>query len=412
MANGEGRRAKGWLLFFLTMALLSGCDAVAPQDQPEPPRALTAEEATIVEADNAFGLSLFTHLHEAEPAENLFISPLSVSMALGMTLNGAAGDTRDQMARALHKEGLTEEAINASYRSLIDLLTGLDPKVTLNIANSIWYREGFQVEPAFIETNRTHFDAEVQALDFTDPQSVDVINGWVEDKTEGLIDAIIDQIGQDVVMYLINAVYFNGQWTYAFEKEETTDQPFFNADGTQTTVPMMSLSGPIPYANTDEAGLIDLPYGDSLYSMTIVLPHDPDRIEALAGALSSEKWNEWTAQLRPVNLTVNLPRLSLEYKTSLADALAAMGMTDAFSPARADFSRINPNRQLYVSDVLHKTMLKVDEEGTEAAAVTAVIVETTSITQPPVFRVDRPFLLAIRERHTGSILFIGKVMGM
>lgn len=392
---------------------LSGCDTFGsnPVTDPDPPRALTQEETQIVEADNAFGLNVFTSLNASAPEENLFISPLSISMALGMTLNGAAGDTRAQMEDVLQKKGLTEAAINDSYRSLIDLLTQLDPKVTLNIANSIWYREGFNVLPAFLETNRTSFDAEVEALDFNDSKSLDTINGWVDDKTNGLIDKIIDEISPEAVMYLINAVYFKGTWTYEFDPAHTQDADFHNADGSTTTTPLMSLRGTLPYYKNNEISLVDLPYGDSLYSMTLLLPEGEQSLDAIIENMTTTSWADWTsaATLREIDLF--LPKFELAYKTSLKNTLALLGMQDAFSPASADFTRINDNGGLFISDVLHKTFVTVDEQGTEAAAVTAVVVETTSVgPPPPVFRADRPFIFAIRERHSGSILFIGKVL--
>ena len=405
-------KIRHYAILIFAALLFIGCDTVDPGDQIDPPRALSPDETAIVEADNVFGFNVFNQLHAAEPEENLFISPLSISMALGMTLNGADGDTRAQMEQTLQKQGLSQETINASYRSLIDLLTQLDPKVTMNIANSIWYRDGFEVTPAFLDVNREHFDAEVRGLNFTDPESVNIINGWVEDKTEGLIDSIIDEISPLVMMYLINAIYFNGQWTYEFDADQTTDQPFTNFDGSQSTLPLMTLQGTVPYSITDEASIIDLPYGDSLYSMTVVLPHESIDINEFAAGITDETWSAWAAQFHPKNLTVYLPRFSLEYFTKLKDVLALLGMTDAFDSSKADFTKIHPTEELYISQVLHKTALKVDEKGTEAAAVTAVIIETTSIGDPAVFRADRPFILAIRERNSGSILFLGKVLSL
>lgn len=397
----------------LAVLLITGCDTLGsnPTGDPDPPRALTQEETQIVQADNAFGLNVFTSLNASAPEENLFISPLSISMALGMTLNGAAGDTRAQMEETLYKSGLTEAAINDSYRSLIDLLTQLDPQVTLNIANSIWYREGFNVLSAFLETNRTSFDAEVEALDFNDPKSLDTINGWVDEKTNGLIDSILNEISPEAVMYLINAVYFKGIWTYEFDEENTRDADFHNADGSTTILPLMSLRGTLPYYKNDNISLVDLPYGDSLYSMTLVLPEGDQSLDALIEDMTATTWADWTNATTPREIDLFLPRFELTYKNSLKHTLVSLGMQDAFSPSSADFTRINDNGGLFISDVLHKTFVKVDEQGTEAAAVTAVVVETTSVgPPPPVFRADRPFIFAIRERHSGSILFIGKVL--
>ncbi len=391
-------------------ALITGCDATSTQEDIQLPRELTAEEQNVVSADNAFGLSLLSALDEADPETSQFISPLSVSMALGMTLNGATGDTRDQMAQVLNKQGLSDEVINMSYQSLATLLSNLDREVILNISNSIWYREGFSVEQDFLHANTTYFDAEVTALDFTDPDAVDPINNWVDERTEGLIPKIIDRISAEAIMYLINAVYFKGAWTYEFDPEFTTEAPFFNLDGSTSTVPLMATSGAFAYYRAEDASVVDIPYGDSLYSMTVVLPDDPQDLNEMVQSLSTETWDAYIEHLEAVEIDLLLPRFTLEYDTSLRSTLMALGMEVPFSPLAADFSRINPNQDLYISDVIHKTFVEVNEEGTEAAAVTAVIVETTSIGDPnPVVRVDKPFLFSIRERTTGALLFIGKI---
>lgn len=395
--------------------ILTGCDsAVQEETGPEPLRPLSQAEQQVVDTDNIFGLNLYSRLSTETLDENLFISPLSVSMALGMTLNGAVGDTRSGMLETLEKQGLSEESINASYQSLLDRFTQLDPKVQLDIANSIWYKEGFDVEPAFLDVNQTYFDAEIASLDFDDPSSPDVINHWVDDKTNGLIDKIIDQINPLDVMYLINAIYFKGTWTYEFDEANTTDQPFYNHDDTQSTIPLMSLAGSVAYARTPDASIIDLPYGDSLFSMTLVLPNDPGSFDDLAATISPETWHDWTDDLRATDITAFIPRFKLEYKKSLKGVLASMGMETALSPNTADFSGIHSRQDLFISDVMHKTFVEVNEEGTEAAAVTAVVVTTESAggDQPIVFRADRPFIFAIREHHSNSILFIGKVVSL
>ncbi len=399
----------------LCLLLFFGCDSAAQEETgPEPQRPLSQAEQQVVETDNVFGLNLYSKLSTAAPDENLFISPLSVSMALGMTLNGAEGDTRTGMLETLEKQGLSEESINTSYQSLMDRFTRLDPKVKLDIANSIWYREGFTVEPAFLDVNQSYFDAEIAALDFDAPSAPDAINNWVDDNTNGLIDKIVDQINPDDVMYLINAIYFKGAWTYEFDESGTTDQPFYNIDDTESSVPLMNLVGSVAYTQTEDARIIDLPYGDSLFSMTLILPNDPASFDSFSADISSEIWNSWTDNLRAQNVTVYLPRFKLEYEKPLKNVLTTMGMTDAFSPQKADFSGINGSRQLFISNVLHKSFVEVNEEGTEAAAVTSVVVSVTSAggDQPVVFRADRPFIFAIREHHSGSILFIGKVVNL
>jgi len=404
------------LFSYVTVALLItmvGCSLVSSDEDPAPKRQISATEQAVVDSDNRFGLRLFHALSEAEQAENVFISPLSVSMALGMTLNGAKGETYDEMVEVLEKQGLSETEVNQAYRSLIDFLTTLDPEVALEIANSIWYREGFPVLPAFLDVNRSYFDAEVEALDFRRSDAPDRINGWVEEKTHGKIDQIIDEIDEAVVMYLINAVYFKGTWVYEFDPEETRDATFSNADGSVTTVPMMTQQATLPYVESDLFAAVDLPYGDSLFSMTVLLPKPGVDINTLAGLLDETRWAAWTGAFEGEDVVLSLPRFTVEYRESLVDVLKSLGIEAAFASNAADFSRINGTGDLWISDVIHKTFVEVNEEGTEAAAVTAVVIETTSVGGgPKTFRVDRPFVFAIRERESGSILFIGKVLGL
>jgi serpin B len=216
---------------FLLLAaalLVAGCD-VASSDEDRgrfEPRDLTAAEKAVVAADNRFGFELLGTLAEAAPGDNVFISPISVSMALGMTVNGASGDTYDAMVRTLGKDHLDGAAVNASYRGLKDMLTGLDPEVTVEIANSIWYRMGFPVLASFLEAGETWFDAEIREDDFDDPAAVDRVNGWAEDNTHGLVKDVISEIDPAVVMLLMNAVYFKGTWQYQFDPDDTTEGPF------------------------------------------------------------------------------------------------------------------------------------------------------------------------------------------
>jgi serine protease inhibitor len=396
-------------LALLLPALVAGC-SMTSTDDPDAPRdlrPLTAAEARVVSSGNTFGLKLFGALNAAAADENVFISPMSVSMALGMTLNGARGETQAAMRRTLAVAGLTEAEINASYRSLIDLLRGLDPEVTLEIANAIWYRAGFTPEPAFLQAGRTHFDAEVAALDFDAPSSVTAVNDWVKAQTHGRIDKIIDALEPNLVMLLANALYFKGTWTYAFDEKHTHDHPFTRLDGTASTVKMRAQEATFAYAEADGVQLLDLPYGDSLYTMTLVLPARGSDVNALAARLDDAQWNAWMARLAPQKLPVRIPRFKLEYEEELSDVLKALGMDVAFDCALADFTGIEASGGLCISFVKHKTFVEVNEEGTEAAAVTVVGIERTSV--GPSFVVDRPFLLALRERHSGTVLFIGKV---
>lgn len=405
------------LLILLTASLTATACSVSPTRAPvtEPPRSITAEESALIESDNLFGLKLFSAVSEEEGDKNIFLSPLSIAMALGMTLNGADGDTYDAMRETLELTGLTEEEINRSYRSLIDLLTAMDPKVIFQIANSIWYRDTFPIDSVFVSLNSEYFDAEVEGLDFSAPGAAGIINAWVDEKTNGRIEEIVDDpIEAMTVMFLINAIYFKGDWTYQFDLEDTQDAPFTLSDGSTKQVPTMYLSDiSFPYYNGESYQAVDLAYGDSLFSMTIILP-DPDTdLDSLIESLNRAEWEEIIGLLSPVELDfLRMPKFTLEYEIKLNDVLTALGMGIAFDQALADFSRMYSGEliigNLFISSVKHKSFIEVNEEGTEAAAVTSVEVGLTSVGQ--YMAVDRPFLFAIRDRHSGTILFIGKIV--
>ena len=372
------------------------------------PRDLTAAEQGLIQSDNAFGLKLLREIHaQSESGENLFVSPLSVAMALGMTYNGAAGTTYEAMQETLELHGLTLDEVNESYCSLIDLLAGLDPSVQFLLANSIWYREGFPVRPEFLEVNQEYFDAEVAPLDFASPGAAPTINNWVSEKTNGRIEEIVeDPIAANIVMFLINAIYFKGDWTIQFDPELTADRPFYLADGSQKQVPMMTYPDVVEvgYFSDQEVQALDLAYGGKAYSMTIVLPARDSQIGALVQGLCAERWASIVAGLATSELNVVMPKFTLEYELEMNDVLKALGMEIAFTPG-ADFRKIAPG--IWIDKVKHKSFVEVNEEGTEAAAVTSVQMIDSA---PLSVTVDRPFLFAIRERYSGTILFMGLIM--
>jgi serpin B len=400
-----------FLLPFALAAACGGADRFAPIE--ELPRPLTTAELQLVDADNRFAFKLFREVSMQEAAgANVFISPLSVGMALGMAYNGAGGTTRDAMQATLELGGMTLQEVNESYQSLIALLRELDPRVTFTLANSIWYREGIAVVPQFVDLNRQYFDAEVAALNFDDPASVDVINGWVDEATGGRIDEIVTPpIDPLTIMFLINAIYFKGDWTQQFDKDRTRPEPFFLPDGSETSVPMMSSEGEASvrvHADADHT-VLDLWYGGRAYSMSIVVPRDPAAIDQLSRTVTQEQWNAWVAGLDSVETLIAIPKFTLEYDVSLNAVLEALGMEIAFDKDQADFTNLyaGPERA-YISKVKHKTFVDVNEEGTEAAAVTSVEIGFTSAPQRVV--VDRPFLFAIRENYSGTILFMGRIV--
>ncbi len=323
-------------------------------------------------------------------------------------MNGAAGETWSQMRDMLGFGNLAEEEINASYKSLIELLVGLDRTVETAIGNSVWTRSGFPVYPDFLKTVREAFDAEVAELDFARPSASKRINGWVRDATRGRIeDMVPDVIPDDVVMYLLNAIYFKGSWTFRFDPSHTRTEPFHLDDGSTQTVPLMTLERPLPYQSNSRFQAVDLPYGGRAFTMTVLLPWQGVSVDTLAANLDGGEWDDIADGFSDTtNVRLFLPRFRMSYERTLNDDLEALGMVDAFDEDLADFTRLSPVASLFISEVKQKSWVDVNEEGTEAAAATSVGVSVTS--GPLVVRADRPFLFFIRERLSGTILFAGK----
>lgn len=398
----------------LTLAVLSlSCgDPIGPPPKITAlPRALTAAEQQIIAADNRFAVKLLRQVtaDTRDTLKNLFVSPLSVAMALGMTYNGAAGATEDSMRATLELEGMSVAEVNESYRSLIKLLRELDPRVRFQIANSIWYKQGYSIEQAFLDANRTYYDATVEALDFASPTAPARINDWVSQQTNGVIDRIVEQIPDYMRLYLINAIYFKGDWTRQFDPGRTQPRAFYLLDGSTVNVPTMTHGEEVEIGIAYRAtGLvIDLPYGGQAFSMTIILPRDTVNVDDLVGQLTAEQWDDWIGALEPGKGMIFLPKFELTNDLMLIPSLRALGMGVAFDPLAADFSRIHSPPELFITEVKHKSFVSVDEEGTTAAAATSVGGGVTS--GPPVFFINRPFLFALRENLSGTILFMGVI---
>jgi len=397
----------------IAMLGFASCDKAAPEKLgPGKDLVLTAAEQQKAGNDNRFAFELFrTATTNLKANENALLSPLSVGVALAMTNNGAVGETRRAIEQTLKFDGFDTETINAYYQKLLTDLPALDPRTTLDIANSIWYRQGFHVLPDFLNINGTFYNANVSALDFADPAARDVINNWVSNKTRKKIPTIIDNgIPADMVMYLINAVYFKGTWEQRFKKADTKRGVFSLPDGSTLQTDFMQLRHKFNLAATDEAEAIELPYGNRKYSMVVLMPRGGTTPAQLAEKLvGPEAWASVVGAFRTAEVQLALPKFKFSYENKLNDELSGMGMGIAFSP-QADFSGIGGGRNLVISEVKHKSFIEVNEEGTEAAAVTSVGVELTSV-GPSVYtlNVNRPFLFAIREMNTGLILFLGQV---
>jgi serine protease inhibitor len=409
----------------LAAVAFSACDGLfGPGDEPRPPeriselpRTLTTTEQELITASNDFAFHLLREtLAREDEHPNVFLSPLSASMALGMTLNGADGDTFEAMRATLGFAGMSQEGINQAYRDLLDLLLGLDPGVEMLIANSAWAREGWPFLPSFFGAIQEWFDAQAEELDFADPATLDAINGWAEEHTNGRIPHVLDEIAPEHILFLLNAVYFNGNWTHQFDRSATGLGSFTLADGSEVGVERMNGEIPAGVHHLPDGGLVgELPYGGQAFVMNVVLPAPGSTLHELVAGLDASTWNSWTQgfpedYVDAQEIQVALPKLELSYGKKLNEVLEAMGMGIAFDEALADFSRmidLPPSMNAYLDFVRQDTFLRVDEEGTEAAAVTTVGVGVTSM--PPSIIVDRPYLLVIRERLSGTILFMGAI---
>jgi serpin B len=395
----------------LPALLLAGCsDALGPDPEPitELPRALTASEQAVIQHGNAFGLALVREVVARDDRANVILSPLSASMALGMTLNGAAAGTFDAMRATLGFQGMTQEQINDAYRGLMEILTTLDPEVRFDIANSVWANKDVPFHDEFLQAVRAAFAARVESRDFTDPATLEAVNDWVSENTEGLIPTILEHIDPSLVMLLINAIYFDGAWTTQFKPSDTRRQAFHREDGSTVEVDMMNLKDvDIAMGGGADYTAVELPYGGEAYSMVIVLPEGTTGVRAFLAGLDTDRWNGIVDGLATRKLDqISIPRFTLDYDSYLNEALKAMGMGVAFRPG-ADFTRLSPQGDaLCISFVRQKTFVEVDERGTRAAAVTGVGVGVTSFNG---FVVDRAFAFAIRERLSGTILFLGMV---
>lgn len=370
---------------------------------------LTIQEKEKVNKDNAFTFDLLSEVLDGLPDQkNAMLSPLSVNMVLSMTANGAMGATQSEIYKTLKSEGYESSFLNEYYKKLITTLPALDPKVKLDIANSIWYKEGFQVVPFFLETNENFYQATARALNFDDPAVTKIINDWVDKKTKGKIPTIIDGINQDMRMYLINAIYFKGAWSKPFKKERTQNMEFQSPSGSIQT-PFMQSEGSYSVLETPDFQAIEIPYSDTTYSMYAFLPSKDISPKLLLKKLSDvDRWDGYQKDFYPRQTQLSLPKFKFSYENKLNDELERLGMGLAFSN-QADFRGIEENGGLAISEVKHKTFIEVNEEGTEAAAVTSVGIEVTSMPQYYRLNFDRPFLFFILENSSGLIMFAGQV---
>jgi serpin B len=383
-------------------------DAIANERRDIP---LTEAEEALVDAGNVFAFDLLRSVAAADAgSDHVFLSPLSAGLAFGMLSNGAAGVTFDEISRTFGFDGASAEVINDYYLKMLTELKAADRDVALESANSIWIRDGFPVLDAFVKVNEEKYGADVRNEDFADPATLALINAWCADKTHGKIKSILDELNPAAAMCLLNALYFKGAWSIPFDKALTKEAAtFFNEDGSTTPVAMMHRDLTANYVKGPGFELAELPYGVEAFSMILLLPDEGSAAQSVAASLDAAVWNDCLAKASQREVKVALPRMNLEYEITLNGVLAAMGMPAMFDPDKADFSRINPDAGLFISLVKQKTTLEINEEGSEAAAVTVVGMLTSpgEIAPPVSLTFDRPFLFFIKEKSTGLILFAG-----
>ena len=362
-----------------------------------------------IESDNTYALDLFKTTYSLSEESNVFVSPLSVNMALSMTLNGANDATLDEMKEALRAKNYSVDEINTYNKSLREALVAVDKSTTLSIANSIWYNTIYTFNNEFISVNKSNYDAEVTSVDFGSSNTVSRINNWVSDKTNKKIPSIIDELSADDAMCLINAIYFKGIWREKFDKNKTKDEDFYSENGVSMgKVKMMNQTKHFQYTDDDNCKYLNLPYGNGAFSMIVMLPNEGKTIDDVISNLNNESWNN-AMHMGSCEVNLQFPRFKVECSYEMDEAiLPEMGMMTPFTEF-ADFSDITTDRKIFITKVIHKSFVEVNEEGTEAAAATAVIMGPTSM--PPAsidYIVNKPFAFAIRENSTGVILFIGK----
>jgi serine protease inhibitor len=399
-------------LFSLAISIfILSCNKTTDEKLPDSPVPiiLTTDQISLISSENTFAFDIFKKVLESSgESENIIISPLSISCALSMTLNGANGDTRDAMLEALRVNGLTPEIINNSYKALSEALLSVDKRVLISIANSVWSEKNFVVKTPFKDILTGYYDAESKSFDITDPLAYQAVNNWIDDKTNGLIKNMLSGLEDNTVMLLVNAIYFKGKWNSQFDKDKTVNKPFYKNDGTSSEVPMMKQVTDYKVFSGDGFILAEFPYGQGNFVMDVILPDSQNGINTLTPLLNDNSFNAYLELMNKRETDLSFPRFKYGFKDKLKSILSDMGMGIAFTGS-ADFSNIS-DIGLMINDVIHQAFIETNEEGTEAAAATIVEVGNTSVNpEKLILNIDHPFIYFIRETSTNTILFMGKV---
>ena len=370
---------------------------------------ITEGQTSLIESGNEFAFDIFERIVlNADNEVNVMISPLSISYALSMTVNGAVGETKDAILEALRLSNLSPDDLNRSYRDLTEDLMKVDRKVIMEIGNSVWTEDDFDVKQSFIDILSEYYKAESESFDIEDPSAPDKINDWIEDKTNGLIKEMVQSLPDNTVMLLINAIYFKGQWRMQFDKNATSDMPFYRSGGGAVNVPIMKQKEDFRVFQGDGFKVAEFPYGQGNFVMDVILPDEADGLQEIMSRLNGSSFSSWINAMTVNELQVYFPRFKYGFRLTLKEILTDMGMGIAFTDA-ADFSDISEQYDLLINEVTHQSFIETNEEGTEAAAATVVEVGTTSMPMTMVFNMDHPFIYIIRETTTNSIIFMGRV---
>lgn len=411
------------LLLLATSCAKSQQEQVQPTPEPQPVTKTEIESARAIEITpktrsilgqyNSFAIDFLKAVSQHHN-KNLFFSPFSISAALGLLYNGAAGATKEEIIQVLGMDNYTQEEINEYYRELTKALLEVDPHSSLSLANAIWSNSnrGAILKNTFVTLNQNYYDAEVSALDFAHSPALQTINNWCYEKTKGTIPTILDNIDPSTLIILANAIYFKSFWTTDFEKSKTAHEPFYNLDGTKSIVPMMHQKQMfLDYAQMDRCSMVTLPYANTAFTMNLILPNKGVNMDELIGELDGSSWQSMMAHRKNIKVTLSMPRFKVENRfDNIKEVLASMGLSLPFS-SNADFSALS-DVPAFFSQVIHKSYISVDEDGTESAAITLIpeyLLDPVPNPLEVTLLLDRPFIFAITEKSTGVILFMGKI---
>lgn len=365
----------------------------------------------LINSNNDFSMRLFQTINASDIEKNVFISPISVSFALGMTMNGADGVTFDEIKNVLGFTGSDVDQINAAYAALISELYAVSEGVEFNLANSIWFRDEFSLQDEFKQLNMDYFDAKVEALDFSDAENtLKTINSWVEDQTEDRIKDLIKSLDPNACMFLINAIYFKAAWKYQFDEAETIESYFYPGDGEDVNCEMMNIKSKFKFTQGTDYDAAELPYANENYSMLVVKPKT-ETIDNFIQIANTDVIQDIVNSFTEDSVNIALPKMEIEYEKELNDILKEMGINEAFDPNKANFSKMfnEMDGGIWIEKVKQKSFLKVNEEGTEAAAATVVQMNYESVSDEKYIHFNQPFIFLLLKNNPARFCSVAKL---